>query len=180
MSFQAGKTGLQRLKNISTYRKPAKKSLSPIWADSASLRSLSWSQDDLCISYARSHLPEAWCEPGMWRLNHAKDATIASNLQVNLVQYALISLARTLFAYRYKQESLLNEGFGLYRQVLLAVQQSLGESESVHRLDLLEAILALRTFDVCLPTLTAYSLANQVVVFGSISQGSLDTPLFRH
>lgn len=104
--------------------------------------------DDLCISYARIHLPSAWQEEVHWNLTELNDASRKPRLESNLSQYALISLARVLFAQRFQQIDLLQKGLNLYSQVLSAVNEALGKPECTQRLQILDAVVALRAFDV--------------------------------
>lgn len=112
------------------------------------LRSVSWPRDELCIAYARTNLSQLWSKPSKWDLVPSGWSGTYKEVEENLVQSALISLARTLFAYRFGQIHVQREGFKLYRQVLSALQEALRQPDLFQRRDVLETILALRAFDV--------------------------------
>jgi len=104
--------------------------------------------DDLCIAYARSFLPRPWRDPLLWRLSPIGSAELSSSVDENLAQYAYISLARTLFAYRSRQHKLLIQGLNLYRLVISTLQRRLSLSELDQHKPLVETAIALRAFDV--------------------------------
>lgn len=150
ISFEAGSTGLQRLDHEPLAPQNLRDRFGSRTPSPVKLNKpfVSWPPDDLCIAYARAHLPRAWNEDSCWRIKYPDDSSANPTIDDNLVQYTLISLARTLFACRFRQNDLLQEGSALYRQVLSTVNGMLGHPDCVSRLDLLESIIALRAYDV--------------------------------
>lgn len=152
ISFEGSGSGIQRIDEekpiqalLCTSRKPLLDWLGPI---PINLPAASRYSDRICVSYARAHLPSAWDEDGCWSIADLELMDGKSAVEHNLVQCTLLSLARTLFAYRFNIGGLLEEGFRLYRQVLAAIHQALGLPNVPERKEVLECILALRLFDV--------------------------------
>lgn len=112
--------------------------------------------DNMCISYARMHLPTTWQEEVHWQVHESKNVAKKPELEDNLPQCALISLARVLFAQRFQQADLLQKGLSLYSQVLSAVNKALGQPDCGQRLEVLDAVVALRAFDVSFRTPQLY------------------------
>lgn len=155
VSFTAGKHGLQRQKTPQGISEP-KQSMTPLASLAPhDLQFVSWPQDDLCVAYARACLPKFWCDVLRWQLKPTNDPRLNPRVEENLVSYTLLSLARALFAYRFRQEALHVEAVRLYTQVVSILQHALLQPQAIQRLETLEAILALRAFDVSYCTKTS-------------------------
>lgn len=151
ISFEAGEDGLRRLVlDLPQSTEPPE--ASPLSTRRETLRidrplPLVVSEN-VCISYARAHLPRDWCLESQWHINSTGKPSETTDINRYLVQFALRSLAKTLFAYRKQHPEVMREGLSLYRRVLSAVNRALAAADCAQRLDLVEAILALRAFDV--------------------------------
>lgn len=104
--------------------------------------------DDACISYARSCLPYTWTDPSLWLLPATNAGDSKVFMEENLAQYACISLARTLFAYRFRQQKLLVQGLSLYRTVVSTFQQLMSRHGIEVYKRMVKVAIALRAFDV--------------------------------
>lgn len=150
ISFESSESGLQRIDSrkssssgSSRQSTPSSRIPTPI-----NLEVASWYSDALCISYARANLPSQCDDDSYWSIISSNDLTRKGAIEHNLVQCTFLSLARTLFAYRFNIEGLLEEGFRLYRQVLAAVHRALSLPTVPQRHEILQCILALRAFEV--------------------------------
>lgn len=147
VSFGVSQSGPQRLSDKIA---PAKEDTPPSQTPSVKRSIVPCASDDVCISYARSYLPDTWRDSSLWRLPASDNGDSRAFVEENLAQFACISLARTLFAYRFRQQELLAQGLSLYRLVISTLQKQL----SLHNIEvykqMVEVTIALRAFDVSL------------------------------
>lgn len=146
VSFGVGQTGPQNLgKNVVLVEQDTP----PPGVPSVKGPIMLWASDDMCISYARSCLPRTWRDLSLWLLPVTGRSDSGAFMEENLAQYACISLARTLFAYRFRQGKLLAQGLSLYRAVISTFQRQLSLHDTDVYKRMVKVAIALRAFDVC-------------------------------
>lgn len=145
VSFGVSQTGPRRLsKEVAQAEKGTRPS-----SDLSIKRSITlWTSDDVCVSYARSYLPHTWKDPSLWQFSATNCVDSRALMEENLAQYACISLARAMFAYRFRQQKLLMQGVSLYRSVISILQRKLSLGGIEVYKQMLEVAIALRAFDV--------------------------------
>ena len=150
-SYGIGQTGFKRLNET---EKTAQANLGQAQESALSSdRSITLRiPDDQCIAYARTYLPQTWREPSLWQLPTIGSGVLSCSVEQSLAQHACISLARTLFAYRFRQHELLMQGLDLYRVVIAVLQRRISLQASNQYKYIVGAAIALRAFDVSIHT----------------------------